>query len=395
MTPTEIRRAAVRLGSQAAGLVAVLVVLLTAVAVVVLVEAQRAQVTAQLDGAIARADDVEDPPASVYLLIRAPDGTLARTPTLPAGVADLDVLANAAAGGDPSAGERSVRDVQYEIATQRRADGVTVQAILDLTANHAERNRLVLTMLVTGLLGLLGAGAAGTWLGYRALAPLSAALALQRRFVADAGHELRTPLTLLGTRAQLLRRRLRRDRAAPEALAEADGVITDAARLTAILEDLLFAADPRGERPAEPVDLVALAEDVGRSAGVPVETAGPVVVQGTPAALTRALTALTDNAVRHARTAATLSVSAVGDRAVVDVTDDGAGVDPDVLPRLFERFATGARPTDPGRRRYGIGLALVTEIAAGHGGRVELVPTATGAHFRLTLPLEPDPHLRP
>ncbi|GAA4557819.1 HAMP domain-containing sensor histidine kinase [Pseudonocardia xishanensis] len=385
------RRAAVRLGAQAAVLVAVLVVVLTAVAVVVLIDAQRAQVTAQLDDAIARADDVGDPPAGVYLLLRAPDGTVTATAGLPDGVAEPEALAEAAAGGDPPAVERDVDEVQYEIATQRRPDGSTVQAILDLTANHAERNRLVATMLVVGLVGLAGAAAAGTWLGHRALSPLSAALALQRRFVADAGHELRTPLTLLGTRAQLLRRRLRRttdvDR---EALAEADGVVADAARLTAILEDLLLTADPRAERTTEPVDLAALAREVGDSAGaeVRVDADEPVVVRGTPVALTRAVTALVDNAVRHARTGTVVAVHADGDRAVVDVTDDGEGVDPAVAPRIFERFTTGARTTDPGRRRYGIGLALVAEIAAAHDGRVELVPATTGAHFRLTLPVD-------
>ena len=67
-------------------------------------------------------------------------------------------------------------------------------------------------MLTAGAAGLVLAAAAGTWLSRRALEPLSAVLALQRRFVADAGHELRTPLTLIGTRAQLLRRRLQKVR---------------------------------------------------------------------------------------------------------------------------------------------------------------------------------------
>jgi hypothetical protein len=59
-----------------------------------------------------------------------------------------------------------------------------VQGILDLTDNHAERDRLLATMLASGVIGLLLAAAAGTWLGHRALRPLSAALSLQRRFVA-------------------------------------------------------------------------------------------------------------------------------------------------------------------------------------------------------------------
>ncbi|MFR9804563.1 sensor histidine kinase [Pseudonocardia sp. RS010] len=395
-----VRRAAVRLGAQAAALAAALVVLLTTVAVVVLVEAQRSQVTAQLDSAIAHADDVQDPPAGVVLVLQTPDGRITQTPGLPPGVADRTALAEAAAGGHPPAVERDVAHTQYEISTVRRPDGSTVQAILDLTANHAERNRLVLVMLVTGVVGLVAAGAVGTWLGHRALAPLSAALTVQRRFVADAGHELRTPLTLLGTRAQLLRRRLRRDPDTdPRLLAETEGVVTDAGRLTAILEDLLLAADPLAERPREPVELVALCRDVLDAAAaaaaahqveLQLTASRPVRTEGSAPALHRAVTALVDNALRHARRRASVTVT-TGDphsagEAVVEVHDDGEGVDPALAPRLFDRFTTSARRTEPGRRRYGLGLALVAEIAAAHHGRVELVRAGEGATFRLTLP---------
>ncbi len=101
-------------------------------------------------------------------------------------------------------------------------------------------------MLVAGGLGLVLAVLAGAWFARRAVRPLAAALALQRRFVADASHELRTPLTLLSTRTQLLRRHLRRGADADELTGEVDGVVTDARQLADILDDLLLAADTRG-----------------------------------------------------------------------------------------------------------------------------------------------------
>lgn len=401
------RRAAIRLGIQAAALAAVLVVVLTAGAVVVLIQAQRTQVSSQLDSSIARADDVEDPPSGVFLLLRTADGTVEETPGLPAGVAEPAALADAAAGGSPPAVERNVDDVQYEIATARRLDGVTVQAILDLTANHAERNRLLGAMLAIGLAGLLVSGVTGTWLGHRAMAPLSAALALQRRFVSDAGHELRTPLTLLGTRAQLLRRRLRRDPAYDQRLVdEIEGVVGDSRRLTAILEDLLLAADPLAARPREPVDLVELCREVldaaraeagtGGEIGLHLDAHEAVTTLGSEAALGRAVTALVDNAVRHAHRAVRVEIRAVDGHVVVEVRDDGDGVDPTQAPRLFDRFATAARPTGTGRRPYGLGLALVAEIAIAHDGHVDVVPGAGdgGAVFRLTLPASPGPSPR-
>jgi signal transduction histidine kinase len=98
------------------------------------------------------------------------------------------------------------------------------------------------------------------------------------------------------------------------------------------------------------------------------------------------LTALLDNAVRHAASTVTVSVRRVGSDAVVQVADDGPGVDSEFLPHLFDRFAsTGVA----GQRRYGLGLALVGEIAARHGGSVSAANAATGgAVLRLTVPAQ-------
>jgi signal transduction histidine kinase len=229
---------------------------------------------------------------------------------------------------------------------------------------------------------------------------MATALALQRRFVSDASHELRTPLALLTTRAQLHRRHLRQGAAPGVLTAEADGVVTDAGHLTDILEDLLLAADARPGGPTVVIDLVELAGQA--VAAVAAERAVTVTlrpqqravrVRGTRGGLRRALTALLDNAVRHANTTVTVTVARSDSRAVVDVIDDGPGIDPAILPRMFERFASASSPDgvpaarQPQRRRYGLGLALVSEIAARHGGTITAHPASGGgAVLRLTLP---------
>ena len=112
---------------------------------------------------------------------------------------------------------------------------------------------------------------------------------------------------------------------------------------------------------------------------------------GAPTALGRAVTALIDNALGHARTQVDVRVGRRGRTVVVEVGDDGPGISAEMLPRMFTRFA-GQRPTDdtPGaRRHYGLGLALVSEIATRHGGRVTATnrpAPATGAVLRLELP---------
>jgi signal transduction histidine kinase len=402
---TLVRRAALRLGLHTAAFVAAAVLLVVGAATVVLVHVTERGATDLLDATIAVADDVEDPPLDIWLVVRNAKGREA-TAGLPAGAddpAELDAVAAGAPAGDAV---RHVGGVDYRVMTARRRDGATIQAVLDLSALQRSRATVLEVMVLTGIVGLAVAAAAGAWLGRRALRPLTSAFALQRRFVADAGHELRTPLTLLDTRAQLLRRRLRRvsdggplppawrelaesgsspaTGVADLALRDIEGVVADSARLTDILEDLLLAADPLAQRPNVPFDLVRLCRDAVQASSVDADARGvdltgpsgedpPAEVRGSTAALHRALTALIDNALRHADHAVSVTVTTRRGEAVVDVTDDGPGVDPEVAPRVFTRFAAGAQDGRAGRRRFGLGLAIVSEIAAAHGGRVELL----------------------
>jgi two-component system, OmpR family, sensor kinase len=75
------------------------------------------------------------------------------------------------------------------------------------------------------------------------------------------------------------------------------------------------------------------------------------------------------------------------------VADDGRGIEPDLLPRLFDRFESSLPPGSP-QRSYGLGLALVSEVAAGHGGSVTArnldrsgdSESGGGAQLELSLP---------
>jgi len=401
-----LRRAALRLGLQAALLASAIVVLLSAAAVAVVLSSQRDAATTLLDAAVTRADDAIDPPAGIWLALQRPDGK-AVTPGMPVGLPDTGAIVRAVTAGSREFTEVRIGTVEYRIETLRQPDGTIAQGILDLTANHTERDQLIATLLVCSGVGLVLAAAVGTWLGYRALRPLSTALALQRRFVADAGHELRTPVTLLSTRAQLLCRRLRsglESSTGPAAirpaaiLPDVEGIVADSTRLGEILEDLLVAADPVASRSRQPVDLTELASGVLSAAAPqaaerdirltgPQPGTGPVRAPGSPVALRRAVTALVDNAVRHAEHEVTVAVHTRSGHVLVDVSDDGPGIDPELAPRLFERFVSGRSGPSQGRRRYGLGLALVSEIAAAHGGRVELLERPEpGATLRIQLP---------
>jgi signal transduction histidine kinase len=100
---------------------------------------------------------------------------------------------------------------------------------------------------------------------------------------------------------------------------------------------------------------------------------------------------LVDNACRHARSAVVVSVRRSDGHAELDVADDGPGVPPDQRARVFERFVR----LDDARARAdggaGLGLAIVAEVVAAHGGTVDVVGSPMGgALFRVRLPLPPD-----
>jgi len=222
------------------------------------------------------------------------------------------------------------------------------------------------------------------------IAALSAAQERERRFTSNVAHELRTPLTALVGEAALLAGHL--ERMPPEARRPAELLVADVARLRRLVDDLLeisrLDAGVETVR-AEPFDLGALVRSCLRSRGwenrVRVEDGGVRLVSD-PRRAERVVANLVENALEHGGTDVTVSVAADGTAAAVEVADRGAGIPPDELPRLFERFAKG----DPARSGpgSGLGLAIARENARLLGGDVEAASEpGVGSRFTLRLPV--------
>jgi two-component system, OmpR family, sensor kinase len=329
------------------------------------------------------------------------------SPEMPKGLPDEEQLAATTKDHQTRQADIVRGGDHYTVRTAAVGDRVT-QAVLDRHEADEQRGRILTSLLTAGGAGVVLAGLVAAWLARRTVRPMHDTIAMQRRFVADASHELRTPLTLLSTRAQLLSRRLRRDpRVTDQVMTDVDGVVADTRTLTEILDELLTAADTRGQAEWTTVDLAALVAEVAGAAGPAAEKSGVTLtvpqpallessapVEGSPASLRRALTALVDNAVTHARSAVTLTVRSSSRRVEVEVSDDGPGIPKDIAPRLFDRFSSlrndaPASPTFEVRRHYGLGLALVADVAANHQGRVAVADRMdgqTGAVFTLVLP---------
>lgn len=210
------------------------------------------------------------------------------------------------------------------------------------------------------------------------LATLETAASRQQRFVADAAHELRTPIAGLTAALEVAERH-------PETAADPGWTASLAEghrRLARLVNDLLELAslDGRAHHRRKPVSLAGIVEDsVRRSApaGVALRT-GTVqaaTVSGDETQLTRLVANLVDNAVRYARSTVEVSVTA---QATIIVTDDGPGIPAPDRDRVWGRFVR----LDDDRARAsggtGLGLALVKEIAAAHGGTVEITDAPAG-----------------
>ncbi|WP_369046992.1 sensor histidine kinase [Sinomonas sp. P10A9] len=260
-------------------------------------------------------------------------------------------------------------------------------------------------LIVGGIAGIVLAGIVGVFVARQAVRPLGESLALQRSFVQDASHELRTPLTVIDTRIQLAQRRLGPDSDAAGVLAELRG---DSAKLAAVIEDLLHAVSGGPDIPETPTDLGSIARDVVRDLSVLAAERGislaadaptiPVPVAVDPAPLRRVIVALADNALKYTPDGGrvTVGVRVAGgtgtDRrsptAVLTVADTGPGIAGSAPERVFERYAGGGTASHTGRRSFGLGLALVRDIAVRNGGAVRIASTgAGGTTMEVTLPL--------
>jgi len=395
----EVVRRAGRIAAVQASL-ALAAVLLVVGAVVYLVDVrvQDRQIADQLVSAAATADDVVDPPPGMHLVLRDPSGKVtASTEGLPAG----DLLARPSGFSDEHiSGER------FRVLVADRPQGRVV-ALLALESYEAGRSRLLLALAAAELAGILASVGVVILLTRRAIRPLTEALTLQRRFVADASHELRAPLTVLHTRIQLLARRFG-DGDAHRAKEQIDALACDTRMLGEVIEDLLASASmATNAMPRLPVDVADVADEIcasmaehAASAGVGLavnrnhgKPTGDCVILGSATGVRRAITSLVDNALAHEHEGGRIAidVSRRGPDVVIEVRDDGVGVDPDAMDDLFIRFSHGRRHTSTaGRQRHGIGLALVREIVLAHRGEIAVGQTpGGGATFTLTLPAAP------
>lgn len=335
--------------------------------------------------------------------------------------------------------------MQYRVASQRATIGGTLFFIdaaiptepFDQALDHfrlIEREFLPLLVLLASVLGY--------WLSARALAPVDRIITSAERigvrdlsqrlevpkakdelrrltetvnamlgriessvkritqFTADASHDLRTPLSLIRTNAELALRRPRSEAEYRETLSR---ILSASEETTELIEHLLTLA--RADAGAahlrfEPVDLQSALLEIAQQARVLAQAKGlsfsaQLKVDGTVlsadlAAFDRLLLILFDNAVKYTPPGGAITLRAFREeeRAILEVEDNGIGIPPADLPRIFDRFFRADQVRSREISGSGLGLAIAHWIVQSHRGEITAQSSpATGSVLRVMLPV--------
>ncbi len=229
---------------------------------------------------------------------------------------------------------------------------------------------------------------------------LESAVEGQRRLLDDVGHELRTPLTVIRGHLELMDAADTGEVADTRVLA-----LEETARMSGLVDDLLLLA--RAERPdfvvPEKVDVGRLTDETFEKARVlgshrwTLDEVADVRATLDPRRVTQAWLQLAANAVKYSPPGSRVRMGSTvdGEELMLWVRDEGIGIAPDERDLVLSRFGRSRRaPTDADGA--GLGLAIVSEIARAHGGRVEIdsVPDR-GSTVSLLIPIPPAPGDQP
>jgi two-component system, OmpR family, sensor histidine kinase SenX3 len=234
---------------------------------------------------------------------------------------------------------------------------------------------------------------------------------VRRDFVANVSHELKTPVGALRLLAEALLDATEVGSADPEAARRfAERIAHESARLGRLVSELLELSRLQGGEPLpQPVPVAVdrlVAEVIDRSRteatakGIELSFTGTrgLKVYGSESQLMTALANLVENAVAYSRDAVpdtpapkvTITASADDDVVMVSVTDEGIGIEPKDLDRIFERFYRADKARSRATGGTGLGLAIVKHIATNHGGQVAVRSrVGEGSTFTLRLPVRP------
>jgi signal transduction histidine kinase len=242
---------------------------------------------------------------------------------------------------------------------------------------------------------------AGTMLAMRGLSKEADTMKLRGALIANVSHELRTPLSMIRLGAETLKRGKLKDHERQDI---EDQILREVLLLSHLVENVLDVARIQNQTttalaftPVQPRDLIrnltSTYESWIRSKGFTVtldldETIGPQMWDRD--AVSRALLNLIDNAIKYSNEDRSIAIvlRQTAEYVVIEVRDRGVGIESKDLVKIFDPYYRARFSDTSTRRGAGLGLTLVQQILASHGGKVELESVfGSGSTFRLMFPV--------
>jgi heavy metal sensor kinase len=226
-----------------------------------------------------------------------------------------------------------------------------------------------------------------------------------KQFTAAISHELRTPLAALQGEAEVA---LMHSRTPEHYRAVLSSQLEEFQKLTRMVNNMLLLARAEAgdvHPNTQPVDLASISramiemfQPIAADKGVQLtlNSSPTITVQGDPLWLERMLMNLVENALKYTPRQGSVHVelSAIGDSAVLTITDTGIGISEENLPHIFERFYRADASRSREIEGAGVGLAIVRWVVESHGGQISVQSrTGEGTRFQVKLPavLAPEP----
>jgi two-component system sensor histidine kinase CiaH len=354
-------------------------------------------------------------PGGYFYAVANTSGTITSTSTNVdmQGLAPQATLAEALKNGSAVAQTSTSTGQPQRVYVLYHRDPDGTEALLEIGRSVApEQSALsqleMILMLVIGG-SVIPALAGGYLLSGRALRPIKTSVDSQRAFVADASHELRTPVAVIRTNAELMEKHLQAGRLgqSPNDALAVEDILSETERLAKLVSQMLTLAQVDAGRSVvnpSPLSLDELAEEVGRSlralaeakqVTLDVNAETGIWVQGQRDRLREVIVTLVDNAIKYTSPGGRveLAVQHRHKKALLTVSDTGAGIPPESLAHIFERFyrVDKARSRDDGGT--GLGLAIARHLVAAHHGDIKIESTV-GVGTRVLVELRFLPHER-
>ncbi len=309
------------------------------------------------------------------------------------GLSKIDMLENIKVGGY---NYRSItKDINIDYPTGTL---VKLQFISNTDSQQQQLSNLLLILILGNIAGAVLVVGVGFYLSGRALVPINKAWEKQQQFVSDASHELRTPLTVIQTRSDLLLRHP--DATIEEKVSDVSAISKETRRLSKLVTNLLTLARSdsnqieiiKSEFNLDQLlhEVVFQFSDIAeyQEKSISLHASSNVLFNGDKERIHQLLVILIDNALKFTKAGGEIKISCTDSTNSIQlhVADNGMGIKPDQLPRIFDRFFQGdqSRASQEGT---GLGLSIAKWIVEQHGGKIKAVSEEmVGTTFQIQFP---------